>query len=1215
MNNIQEQFCEAVDIIVSQKLANAGFNKSIEGTIISCEDTITGKYKVRFQDSILDAYAANPNIVYSVDSLVYIIIPSGDMRKDKIIISSKEKKISNYAPTLDEDNKYEIIGANAISQLKQIELCSYSPGNLEIYRYNSNNDFLTTNNETLKETLSVGGYLKIKLNVKTNLNLEQQSQGDYGIRFELIFNDSKGAEQSKFYEFSTSNILGNPYTLINKQEQVVYYKVENPSNFVRVETATAFINNFPNEKEDRPVDIFLSDLELYGVKQLTEENLSGVYVSLLTPQGYIFTSSSSDDEIKNIIADVKINGLSTNRTINYYWFKENVLIQSINDNGYSHFAGIGWEAIDNNKNILSLTKKDITARQVQYKCIIKFADEDNITYEQNKIIENTASSYYFNIRSESGNKFFYGNGSTILACKAFNNKGESISLTNDYHYIWKRVENDGDIYFYDSDNFQFDNNIKAKNKNREYEIVINPAAIVNKNYYYCYVFDENNIYLGYGETYLVNSTEATSSDYHIEIYNSQQTFTYDKNGYSPIHISKAIKQNIPELTFILYDNENQVINANKILNEGGKIQWKIPYENTMLIANMEIEPSSSDTTYKYDIYEDIGIFYYTLSDLYDYSFTNNNILLEVTYQNIVIRAKTNFTFTKDNDIGTNGTDSTVVLMPNYGGNVLTQYYYGDSSYKNFYFKEKESDIYCNKYIENFTVFDTSSKELFTPKLIKGVNEIPLNNSNIKWQVLRDISTKKSIINDTENDGIYSVQVRSNEWAAADNHNILQAIINYNNYKYYAEAPIVTVNMYNPAYQIALKPYTGFQFIKYDMNGYNPSYNSTYPFEIMIGVGSPGNSYTTLNDLSDYTFYWEVIGDIQALIDLTGNYNTNNIHYIVPFDYFQGDCTNLAIYVEVYKGKSNKIGDIHIPIYAYLDRFSQNIKNWNGNYVLNNNETIISPIGYLDENITGTFLGKVKNSNSEIKSGLFNYINGQKAVEISSDEVSINYQNNNFELDKNGIIQKLTLGDSVLINGNNIDENIVNGNKGLGKVLSNYVTNENLNDILSGYTTDETFTKLDSAIAKQLGFEDESCINAGETISPEIVGGNITMRTADNETYFNVTNEGLLTAKGAVIDAELSGTIGGFSIVEEGFESDYAVIAHSENGLDFSIPLEDTAITFLNNENNSAKMNIYMPIFWHNPEDELDTLNLIEEIKLLKEEVKLLKEELEALKGK
>jgi len=52
---------------------------------------------------------------------------------------------------------------------------------------------------------------------------------------------------------------------------------------------------------------------------------------------------------------------------------------------------------------------------------------------------------------------------------------------------------------------------------------------------------------------------------------------------------------------------------------------------------------------------------YEIQKRYSISKTNNNIELKVTYDNYTMMAKTNFTFTKEGELGTNGTGLVVKI--------------------------------------------------------------------------------------------------------------------------------------------------------------------------------------------------------------------------------------------------------------------------------------------------------------------------------------------------------------------------------------------------------------------------------------------------------------------------------------------------------------------------------------------------------------------------
>ena len=56
--------------------------------------------------------------------------------------------------------------------------------------------------------------------------------------------------------------------------------------------------------------------------------------------------------------------------------------------------------------------------------------------------------------------------------------------------------------------------------------------------------------------------------------------------------------------------------------------------------------------------------YYTIRDRYDIKKTNNNIKLIVDYKGMNLVAETDFTFVKEGEPGTNGTEFVCKIVPN-----------------------------------------------------------------------------------------------------------------------------------------------------------------------------------------------------------------------------------------------------------------------------------------------------------------------------------------------------------------------------------------------------------------------------------------------------------------------------------------------------------------------------------------------------------------------
>ena len=52
MQSIENNICQAIDIIVDKAIQDAAYDKTILAQVLSCVDATIGKYKVKYQDNI-----------------------------------------------------------------------------------------------------------------------------------------------------------------------------------------------------------------------------------------------------------------------------------------------------------------------------------------------------------------------------------------------------------------------------------------------------------------------------------------------------------------------------------------------------------------------------------------------------------------------------------------------------------------------------------------------------------------------------------------------------------------------------------------------------------------------------------------------------------------------------------------------------------------------------------------------------------------------------------------------------------------------------------------------------------------------------------------------------------------------------------------------------------------------------------------------------------
>ena len=112
--NVNEQLLDAICKIADDSVKKAQYDKTIQAQVLSCEDATIGKYRCRYQDAIIYAYSNNSDISYGNGAYVYILVPGGDMGKEKTILGTPKKLGINYISQAQGDEAYDIIGNNCV---------------------------------------------------------------------------------------------------------------------------------------------------------------------------------------------------------------------------------------------------------------------------------------------------------------------------------------------------------------------------------------------------------------------------------------------------------------------------------------------------------------------------------------------------------------------------------------------------------------------------------------------------------------------------------------------------------------------------------------------------------------------------------------------------------------------------------------------------------------------------------------------------------------------------------------------------------------------------------------------------------------------------------------------------------------------------------------------------------------------------------------------
>lgn len=970
MASYEETFCQAMQLIAENAVKNAGYDKTIQATIISCEDKTTGCYKVQYQDNIFLAYSADTKVKYTKGNLVYILIPNSNFDNNKTILGSVTKIGSDYIDVTDEKDQYEIIGNNICQQDKEFKLSTYETAVKVLYDAEASVDELGLSEFDAGEYLSSATYLMLTASIKTNIAASQRYLGNYGLLVEAEFKDNTGTDTivSKSYILDVNVMTGNPYKYIQTSPQYNFY-IANGANFKRFTKISLFVKDFPEQKKSEEIlpedyDIIISNIGIYAAKK-NEADSNGYSVSFSVPQGLYFNEKQTNDKHITAIVKAKNTALTAeSANMSYYWFIQDNSI-GLDSPDYCLYGGRGWKCL-NQYNTLSndpITREWLPASAEyvlsfdnaklydnQLKVVILYND---ITLSNTISIKNYAAKHQVSINSDT-TQFYFDNGSTKLTCNVTN--AEGLVLT----YHWVKYELDGSSTVIDV---------------HTNSIQVNASDIVESAKYECTVYYEDELY-GTAAITLYNSLTMEGS-YHIEIENGTQVFKYNEDGVSPASSSLAQPQKLKDLKIILYDNLGNQI-GDSVVSQC-PIEWKVPTTNSMLnIANI-----NSDITIEknenYDLYKNNVSLKMGIASIYNYNNTNNNIEARLVYNGIRLTASTNFIFIKEGEIGSNGTNIVCRIIPdtidnNYSFPVC------------IYFKDQH--IYPN--------FNSISGDIPKFKALLFENGEEITYDKVEWSFLTNNYGRTSAGVKIEDPTFYSVdstgKVSCRLTSDEEPANILQAKVTYKNNIYYATLPLITIEL-KSNYDAVLS--NGFYYAEYNNSGNNAKYDSSTPFKFTV---LDNNKDISLAD--DMTYTYGVVGSYynngnwiaQRHLALSAAKLDKNKKLVKPSLTYQDETLNNAIWCIIKKNNVDII-HFHIPVHFYLNRHGfANLNDWNGNGIELNSDGgyILTPqvgAGKKDANnrFTGLLMGEVKESGTtKSEVGLFGFINGLRSIFLDAE---------------------------------------------------------------------------------------------------------------------------------------------------------------------------------------------------------------------------------------
>lgn len=834
------------------------------------------------------------------------------------------------------------------------------------------------------------------------------------------------------YQLDSNNMVGNPLLFRTSTEQYDIFPIDT-GRFQYIEDITFFCKGFKGSAdwEVRGADIFVKELEFYGLQELSSTN--GDYsLRLSFPQGQVFEDTFIDEE-GNLIypPNIKVKGNMTYKNaslstgMEWFWFIKDGLVSNAGHEDYHYLGGVGWRWLDNVKGKdLTLSAKANTAYENIYKCVGVY--NSTMILKTEFTIYNNANRRTIVIESDLGERFKFDRGTPVLTCKIlepFMEEAEPIEVPDIYNeytysYRWLRKDAQGQTIVFDMDystlqeiydSSSFSEQMALKSKLKELENVVfdknkltYPASNIASNStmtFECYVYrsrienTENATYIGCGQIVLKNEAAATINDYYIVIENGDQVFQYTESGVSPCNERFSDPLEIRGLICHLYDPNGLEVNSAHYTHK-----WIYPIGESLIIPPEELEVNPSNDIMQ--VYHgDIAPF--SIQESYDYSSLNNQITCEVQYDKISVSKDTEFYFGKIGDNGTNGTDVVASIQPWSEGSGL------DNEPLTLI------DTPHGKYWNSGFAFGKTSTPLELRLYRRNSYIDPSEYKNIKWTMAGGSTKSKYFAASTNIDTLTPQLVSIDQGSGKFTNCIVKGEAKLQKVDgsgetqtHYAFYPIPVIEYTDKAeeFNISIDKKRTLKHILYNADGRNPMHNKKQ------GI------FFNFSDDEDSSYFvsWEAKGGLVEeenlpAFDLFADeectlppQEDSRFIYIKPKDVYAGAAQNNHVRAAVSKRFWNEenedwdyvlIANVIIPVYMSLNLYGlASLNAWDGNTIEINedNNYIMAPqigagVKNQDNTFTGIVMGKATTyDQEESQIGLLGYSNGRQSIFLDAE---------------------------------------------------------------------------------------------------------------------------------------------------------------------------------------------------------------------------------------
>lgn len=641
MSNISENLFQAMDILMSSKMHDMKYDKTVLCKIESSPNKEKGEYVVSDGSSKFIAYSENTS--YQDGTSVYVTIPGGDYNQRKLIagryVEDNGEHFTYRAPFED----YLDITENLIEDDVPVSTLLANGTVKEVILWSR--DFEKERMESGEEDyVGIGkGYQVLGLSAKFRswLGALNPVSGSYGLRVDLVSREtatSKTDATEKYYSFylTTDDMFGNVYNFETYYSQEKIFDISMVDEVARLQLVFYQKQDFYDKNGD-PIPITKGDVGLpdnlfvkepylsfgYNLNSFTEDT-----VMLYSFDSLTYTPQASPeqntkrlmarwihfDEEGQIVAIDKASEIPLEAKL--HWYKFN-LTEGVTD----ELAGNFWEEITE-PNLLN---------QLYFKFLPDIAKQN----EKYKIIVEYPSREIINQDIDDGLAVMESERDTYATEEEYQAAVETFIL-----------EQQSRIMYLYSDVFTFENEVACVNDAtvdlvQALQIVCDPKEEGGLQGNYC-IYDMTNELLNPTEGKKVRKLEAT--------YKSLVT------GEESLDKAASITWKIPITNTMIYMPEEGV-EYFTIFEEGSE---QVPDEimndgNFLYITRKGTEDYDVDpevTELQIEVLQ-----HFRIKSYYTQNATNNTIYCSIFKNNRTYEASTTLAF---GPMGTNGTDVTLI---------------------------------------------------------------------------------------------------------------------------------------------------------------------------------------------------------------------------------------------------------------------------------------------------------------------------------------------------------------------------------------------------------------------------------------------------------------------------------------------------------------------------------------------------------------------------